>query len=36
MKDPNVVQFLSKPINQKILLGALHRVLKTVNPHPDE
>ncbi len=33
-KDPNVVQFLSKPINQKVLLGALHKVLKTVNPHP--
>jgi two-component system, NtrC family, response regulator GlrR len=36
MKDPNVVQFLSKPINQKVLLAALHRVLNTVNPHPDE
>lgn len=36
MKDPNVVLFLSKPINQKTLLGALHRVLKTVNPHPEE
>ena len=36
MKDPNVVMFLPKPINQKSLLGALHKVLKTVNPHPDE
>ncbi len=34
MKDPNVVLFLSKPINQKTLLGALHRILKTANPHP--
>jgi hypothetical protein len=25
--------FLSKPINQEKLLGALHRVLKT-RPHP--
>jgi DNA-binding response OmpR family regulator len=36
MTDPNVVLFLSKPINQKKLLGALHRVLKTVNPQPEE
>ena len=35
-QDPNVVLFLPKPINQKSLLGALHKVLKTVNPHPDE
>jgi len=35
MSDTNVVQFLAKPINQKVLLGALHKVLKTVNPHPD-
>ncbi|MFI5363820.1 MAG: response regulator, partial [Elusimicrobiota bacterium] len=34
--DPNVVLFLQKPINQNSLLGALHKVLKTVNPHhPD-
>ena len=32
--DPNVVLFLSKPINQNTLLAALHRVLKTKNPHP--
>ena len=36
MKDPNVIMFLPKPINQKSLLGALHKVLNTVNPHPDE
>jgi DNA-binding response OmpR family regulator len=36
MADPNVVLFLSKPINQKKLLGALHRVLKTVNPEPEQ
>lgn len=34
MKDPNVALFLSKPINQKTLLGALHRILKTANPRP--
>ena len=36
MADPNVVLFLSKPINQKKLLGALHRVLMTVNPEPEQ
>jgi DNA-binding response OmpR family regulator len=36
MSDPNVVLFLPKPINQKTLLAALHKVLKTVNPHPEE
>ena len=36
MADPNVALFMSKPINQKTLLGALHKILKTVNPHPDE
>ncbi len=36
MADPHVVLFLSKPINQKTLLNALHRVLKTINPHPEE
>ena len=35
-KDPNVVLFLSKPLNQKSLLGALHKVLGTVNPRPEE
>lgn len=35
MADPNVALFLSKPINQKKLLGALHRVCKTVNPQPE-
>jgi CheY-like chemotaxis protein len=34
-KDPNVVLFLSKPINQNSLLSALHRVLKTQNPHAE-
>jgi CheY-like chemotaxis protein len=34
MKDPNVVLFLSKPINQEKLLGALHKVLKTRPPRP--
>ncbi|MDE2143080.1 MAG: response regulator [Elusimicrobia bacterium] len=34
MKDPNVVLFLSKPINQEKLLGALHKVLKTRSPRP--
>lgn len=29
MMDPNVVQCLSKPINPKVLLEALHRYLKT-------
>ena len=32
MKDPNVVLFLSKPINQEKLLAALHNVLKTRSP----
>lgn len=36
MTDPNVALFLSKPINQKKLLGALHRVLNTVNPDPEK
>lgn len=36
MSDPNVVLFMSKPINQKTLLAALHKVLKTANPHPEE
>ena len=36
MADPNVALFLSKPINQKKLLGALHRVCKTVNPEPEQ
>lgn len=36
MTDPNVALFLSKPINQKKLLGALHRVCKTVNPEPEQ
>lgn len=31
--DPNVVLFLSKPVNQEKLLEALHRVLKT-KPKP--
>jgi CheY-like chemotaxis protein len=35
-QDPNVVLFLSKPINQNTLLAALHRVLKTRNPHAPE
>jgi DNA-binding response OmpR family regulator len=35
MKDPNVVLFLQKPINQNSLLGALHKVLKTRNPHAE-
>jgi DNA-binding response OmpR family regulator len=34
MKDPNVVLFLSKPINQEKLLGALHKVLKTRPSRP--
>ncbi|MFI5344927.1 MAG: response regulator [Elusimicrobiota bacterium] len=34
MKDPNVVLFLSKPINQEKLLGALHKVLKTRSSRP--
>lgn len=33
MTDPNVALFLTKPINQEKLLGALHRVLKTA-PKP--
>jgi DNA-binding response OmpR family regulator len=33
MTDPNVALFLSKPVNQEKLLGALHRVLKT-KPKP--
>jgi DNA-binding response OmpR family regulator len=36
MTDPNVALFLSKPINQKKLLGALHRVCGTVNPEPEQ
>jgi len=32
-KDPNVLLFLAKPINQNKLLGALHRVLRTRSPH---
>ena len=35
-KDPNVVLFLAKPINQNSLLAALHRVLKTRNPRSPE
>ncbi|MBI3289160.1 MAG: response regulator [Elusimicrobia bacterium] len=27
--DPNVVQCLSKPLNDNVLIGALHRYLKT-------
>jgi len=34
MKDPNVVLFLSKPINQEKLLGALHKVLRTKPARP--
>lgn len=35
-RDPNVALFLSKPINQKKLLLALHKVLKTkpASPRP--
>jgi DNA-binding response OmpR family regulator len=36
MSDPHVVLFMSKPINQRTLLSALHKVLNTVNPHPEE
>ena len=36
MKDPNVVLFLAKPINQKALLGALHKVLKTAAPNTEK
>jgi DNA-binding response OmpR family regulator len=35
-QDPNVVLLLAKPINQNTLLAALHKVLKTRNPHPKE
>ncbi|MBI5246728.1 MAG: response regulator transcription factor [Elusimicrobia bacterium] len=33
--DPNVVLFMTKPISQKKLLAALHKVLNTVNPYPE-
>jgi YesN/AraC family two-component response regulator len=36
MNDHHVVMFMTKPVNQKTLLNALHKVLKTVNPHPEE
>lgn len=31
-KDPNVILFLSKPVNQEKLLEALHRTLRTKAP----
>ena len=31
-QESNVVDFLAKPINQPVLTGALHRVLKTQPP----
>lgn len=36
MSDPHIVLFLSKPFNQKKLLQALHKVLGTKSPHPEE
>lgn len=34
MNDPNVVQFLSKPVNQDKLLAALHKAMGTQPPSP--
>ena len=34
--DPNVVLFMTKPINQNKLLAALHKVLNTVNPFQED
>lgn len=34
MKDPLVVQFLAKPVNQEKLLSSLHRAMGTQPPPP--
>lgn len=34
VKDPNVVQFLAKPVNQEKLLSSLHKAVGTQPPPP--